>query len=356
MRLMLGILISALCGCGQEVTTGSGGSGGASGGAGGATGGAGGATGGAGGNGTGGAAGSATGGTGGNNCGVQTFALQRRPPDVLIVQDKSGSMADPPSTGGASKWTQVTSAIDSAVMSTQASIFWGITFFPSNNTCGTSTAPTVGVATNNYTAIHTALGSRTPGGSTPTANAMLDAGNYLAGLNDGNSKYIVLATDGLPNCAGGQANASDTAGAEAAVSTVLGQGIHTFVIGISTDTTSDATLNQMAQNGGEPRASGPPYYYLANNQADFSMAMAQIAGQVVSCTFALSQVPPDPSLVTVQADGVDVPRDTTHMNGWDFGPGMTSVILYGTYCSRLQSGQIMNVSATFGCPPIGIHR
>jgi len=30
--------------------------------------------------------------------------------------------------------------------------------------------------------------------------------------------------------------------------------------------------------------------------------------------------------------------------------------LYGTYCSRLQSGMIMNVSATFGCPPIGIHR
>jgi hypothetical protein len=265
-------------------------------------------------------------------------------------------MNDPPSTGGASKWSQVTSAIDSAVMSTQASIFWGITFFPSNSSCGTSTSPTVGVSTNNYTAIHNALTQRSPGGSTPTAQAMLDAGNYLAGLNDGNNKYIVLATDGLPNCMGGVANAADDAGAEAAVSTVLGQGIHTFVIGISTDQMSDATLNQMAQNGGEPRAGGPPYYYLANNQTDFSNAMMTISGQIVSCTFALTAVPPNPSLVSVQADGVDVPRDPTHMNGWDFGPGNMSIILYGSYCSRLQSGQIMNVSATFGCPPIGIHR
>jgi hypothetical protein len=352
MRTLSFIVLSVLVGCGQDVT----GSGGASGGAGGATGGSSGAgTGGSSGAGTGGSSGAGTGGSGGNNCGVETFQLQRQPPDVLIVQDKSGSMNDPPSTGGASKWSQVTSAIGGAVMSTQASIYWGITFFPSNSSCGTSTSPTVGVATNNYNAINSALGARSPGGSTPTAQAMLDAGNYLAGLNDGHSKYIVLATDGLPNCAGGVSGAADDAGAEMAISTVLSQGIHTFVIGISTDAMSDATLNQMAMNGGEARPTAP-YYYLANNQADFSMAMASIAGQVVSCTFALSRVPPDPTLVSVQADGVDVPRDTTHMNGWDFGPGMTSIILYGTYCSRLQSGMIMNVSATFGCPPIGIHR
>jgi hypothetical protein len=275
---------------------------------------------------------------------------------VLIVQDKSGSMNDPPSTGGASKWSQVTSAIDGAVMSTQAAIYWGLKFFPSDNSCGVNNGVDVNVATSNYNAIHNALSQRSPGGSTPTAHAMLSAGQYLAGLQDGNNKYIVLATDGLPNCAGGVASAADDAGAEMAVSTVAGMGIHTFVIGISTDAMSDATLNQMAQNGGEPRPSGPPYYYLANNQADFSTAMMTIAGQVVSCTFALTQVPPNPSLVTVQADGVDVPRDTTHMNGWDFGPGMMSIILYGTYCSRLQAGMIMNVSATFGCPPIGIHR
>src|SRR5262249_15014583 len=161
-------------------------------------------------------------------------------------------------------------------------------------------------------------------------NAVLNAGMYLAGLNDGNNKYIVLATDGLPNCAGGVSNAADDAGAEMAVSTVLGMGVHTFVIGISTDAMSDATLNQMAQNGGEPPPTAP-YYYLANNQTDFANAMSMIAGQVVSCTFGLQSAPPNPDLVTVQADGMDVPRDPTHMNGWDFGPNNMSIIFYGSY-------------------------
>ena len=98
MRTLSFIVLSVLVGCGQDVT----GSGGASGGAGGATGGSSGAgTGGSSGAGTGGSSGAGTGGSGGNNCGVETFQLQRQPPDVLIVQDKSGSMNDPPSTGGA---------------------------------------------------------------------------------------------------------------------------------------------------------------------------------------------------------------------------------------------------------------
>src|SRR5262249_15646370 len=213
------ILTLMLGGCGADIVRGSGG----------ASGGSGGATGGSSGGGTGGTRGA--GGTRGMNCGVQTFMLQRRPPDVLIVQDKSGSMNNPPSTGGASKWSQVTSAIDSAVMSTQSSIFWGLTFFPSDDSCGVNSGVDVNVATNNYSAIHSALGQRNPGGSTPTAHAMLNAGAYLAGLNDGNNKFIVLATDGLPNCMGGTPNAADDAGAIAAVQTGLGQGIPTFAIG-----------------------------------------------------------------------------------------------------------------------------
>src|SRR5262249_34777555 len=186
----------------------------------------------------------------------------------------------------------------------------------------------------------------------------LQAGAYLAGINDGNSKYIVLATDGQPNCKVGASNMldSDEIAAEQAVTTVAGMGIHTFVIGIATDSTASGVLDQMAQNGLEPRSGGPPYYSPANNQAEFLAAMNTISGQVVSCTFPLQTVPPDPNLVTVQADGVDVPRDTTHTDGWDFGPGMTSIIFYGSYCPRLRGGMIRNVQAIFGCPPIGIHR
>src|SRR5215813_13757130 len=59
------------------------------------------------GSGSGGASGGGSGGRGGGggidnspdamSCGMQDFTLQRLPPDLLIVQDKSGSMNDPPS-------------------------------------------------------------------------------------------------------------------------------------------------------------------------------------------------------------------------------------------------------------------
>jgi hypothetical protein len=283
--------------------------------------------------------------------------LQGQPPDLLIVLDKSVSMGDSPPGGGGSKWSQVTAAIESTVMGTQAQIFWGLKYFASvDNSCTVNSGADVGVATNNYTAIQRSIGMNGPATYTPTRAAMEQAGAYMASLTDTNPRYILLATDGLPNCAVGHSNRldSDDAAAEAAVTTVAGMGIHTFVIGIATDSTATATLNQLAQNGLEPRASGPPYYYPANNQAEFAAAIGAIAGQIISCTLTLQSVPPNPSLVSVVADGTNVPRDGTHANGWDFGPGMTSIILYGSYCSGLRAGTLHNVQAIFGCPPVMI--
>jgi len=64
--------------------------------------------------------------------------------------------------------------------------------------------------------------------------------------------------------------------------------------------------------------------------------------------------PPDPNMVRVTANGMIVPRDSAHMNGWDYGPNNLSIIFYGSWCNQLQSGMIQNVHAIFGCPPIGI--
>src|SRR5215470_17635706 len=111
-RASLAIVLVSF-GCGPVMTRGgSGGSGGGAAGAGGMySGGSGGSPGGSGG----------TGGSGGGidntpdalNCGVENFALQPGlPPDLMIVLDRSGSMSDPPGTGGATKWVQVTGALN----------------------------------------------------------------------------------------------------------------------------------------------------------------------------------------------------------------------------------------------------
>src|SRR4051794_27227594 len=81
-------------------------------GSGGATGG--GTGGGAGGGGQGSGGGTGGGGGGGSmNCGEQNFMLVKGlPPDLLIVLDRSGSMDLSPPSGGGSKWTQMTAAIN----------------------------------------------------------------------------------------------------------------------------------------------------------------------------------------------------------------------------------------------------
>jgi len=270
----------------------------------------------------------------------------------MVVLDKSGSMNDV--VGSGTKWQQVTSALEQAVMATQSQIRWGLTFFPSNTSCGTTANPTVAIAANNYNAIQQAIGARSPGGSTPTKNAVSAAAGYVAGLTEPNPKFMVLATDGQPNCGPAGANDPDPAGAVMAVQGSVGAGVHVFVVGIAIDATAGQTLDQMAQAGMEPRPSGPPYYYPVTSQQDFLNALMMIAGQIVSCTFPLQAVPPDPNNVTVTANGQTVPRDPSHMNGWDFGGGNMSIIFYGTWCDNLRNGSISDVRAILGCPPIGI--
>jgi hypothetical protein len=129
------------------------------------------------------------------------------------------------------------------------------------------------------------------------------------------------------------------------------RGIHTFVIGIATGPDAAQTLNDMATAGKEPRP-GNTKYYPAGSQADLVTAINTIAGQIVSCSFPLQMAPQYPDFVDVRAGGQRVPKDTSHMNGWDYGPSNQSVLFYGNWCSMLQSGSIPAVQAIFGCGPI----
>ena len=335
----------------------------------------GGSTGGSGGTGAGGSGGmysggsggsSGTGGTGGAgggidntpdalNCGVENFTLQPGlPPDLMIVLDRSGSMDSPPGSGGASKWMQVTGAINQTVTMLQSSIKFGLEYFPSDSDCAVA-APDVPVGPNNASAIAASIAAHMPDGLTPTADAIHNAAQSLMSVGDQNPKYILIATDGDPTC---DATYETTTGDDAmdaknAVSEAATAGVHTFVVGVATDTTSEGVLNDLAMRGMEPRPNGPPYYYLVTNQQDLVTTINMIAGQIVSCSFMLQMVPPYPDQVSITANGQTVPRDPTHMNGWDYGPGMNSIQFYGPWCTNLQSGMVMNVMAIFGCPPIG---
>src|SRR4029077_1031915 len=116
--------------------------------------------------------------------------------------------------------------------------------------------------------------------------------------------YIVLVTDGLPNCpANGNTGNDDSGPAVMAVANSFAAGIPVFVIGVSTAGTgmADTTLTNMANAGGLPRA-GTPTYYPVTSGAELSAALNTLVGVVASCNFAIG-TPPNSNTST---DYIDV--------------------------------------------------
>ena len=108
-----------------------------------------------------------------------------------------------------SKWSEVSAALTQVVTNTDTTINWGIKFFSDNGACGASAAPAVAVGAGNGTAVASAIAGTTTGGNTPTRDAITSGAAYLATLTDTNPKYLLLATDGLPNCPVGCAGMSE---------------------------------------------------------------------------------------------------------------------------------------------------
>jgi hypothetical protein len=311
------------------------------------------------------------------NCGLQNFALDRRPAIVVLLQDRSTSMRNT-LTGGATRWATVVDAVKPVLQQTQAGISWGFKLFPDGKACGVTSGVNIEPALNNAAPITSALdGIKVVANSsdnlglwdgTPVAPALRQTAKYLASLPSDKQKYILLATDGQPTCkggdpllGGGDPDSDDFPSGPAAVAEVAAMGIKVPVVGIAFSKTWDptnlkdneVTLNDMAKAGGMPRPMDPAYY-AANSSAELATAFAQITGIVISCTFDLKGMkPPSPDDVAVKIDGVKVPRDKGHGEGWDYDGNMANVVVYGQACEQLKGvGASNNVQIIFGCPGI----
>jgi len=337
------------------------------------------------------------------NCGAMTHSAMKLPPDILIVQDRSLSMTNDKddkqcsgakgndgNCGAQSKWTQVVAALNDVVSTTDMTVNWGLLYFgDETTTCGETARPVVPVASMNSSAITQAFVGQpdlTGQIGTPTRSAINNAVAYMKSLTDTNPKYLMLATDGQPNCpptgsggmggrggssgAGGRggrsgttggglpggttsgANTDDSAGSEQAVADALTAGFPTFVIGIG-NTGGAAVLNAMAVAGGKPVPGMPGgnSYYQVNNTAELETALQQILGTVATCVFDIGPPPNDMTSVdqvAVFGDGTMINHDSS--NGWDFSNAdKTQVTLYGPICDQVKSATIKNVTVAFGC-------
>jgi hypothetical protein len=288
---------------------------------------------------------------------MMTFSLKRLTPDLLVVLDRSGSMNEAVAGNQqTSKWQDMTAAINQVVSQTETAIHWGLKYSPTDEFCTVSDGTAVPVAATNAALINTSILNTMPGGRTPTRVAVQNGVTYLAALPDGNPKYILLATDGEPNCLdpGAGMSVPDDAGSIQAVAAAAAQGIPTFVIGIATSgDQSNVTLSQMAIAGLRPRAADPRYFPV-NNKDDLVTTLTAIGGEIATCSFALAARPPDPTNIAVIVDGARLMKDPGHSDGWDFGGGDSSIQLFGGWCDKAKAGMIMDVRAIFGCPGVVI--
>jgi hypothetical protein len=287
--------------------------------------------------------------------------MDQQPADVLLVLDRSGSMnwaIDSNQDCGAAglftscqkRWTSVTSAVDTVLSSNIGGLRWGLKLFGSlssgkqtdNWGCVVNPGVEVGITSGTATVIRAKIAISSTGSATPTRAAVQEAVSYLASLTDPYPRYILLATDGQPNCPQGctaaNSSTSDLVATTKAIMDAATAGFKTYVVGISPDA---GNLTGMAQAGGTSN------YYSAKSPSDLVNALKAIAGQVASCTFTFATPPPDPQNVAVYLDKSMVTQDPA--DGWTFGASNTEVDFHGKSCDAIKSGTYSSVEIRFGC-------
>lgn len=333
-------------------------------------------------------------------CGAQTIPAVESPPNLYFVIDHSASMREDLASSGLSKYETARIALSRVLKAVGHRVNYGAMIFPGlDGTTGceagdelTKLAPgdPPSYARENKTGprLKDLLGRLTlagTAGGTPAAPTLAKALSTLSGLPG--ETYVVLITDGAPNCnvdskctanecipniegltSGGmactpsfnccaptaqspEANLScvDGPASLAAVQALADAGISTFVVGMPGSEPYEALLNAMAEVGGTARPSQPKYYSVADPDA-LEQALIGIAASVaINCEIPLDYEPPDPDFVNVYFDGALVEYDP--QAGWEWTAD-GQVAIRGAACDQLSAGEVLEVQILAGCKTV----
>jgi hypothetical protein len=303
-----------------------------------------------------------------DHCG-ETRGTTRAISDVVLVLDMSGSMNRATSTGQ-TRYEAVTEALNKTLPATNDAINWGLMMYPARPENGLAFGSIAGmectpgkidvkIAPKNAEAVSKAYSDQHPEGYTPTAISVDNAVAYIKTINSVNGKYIVLATDGQPNCpSSGQALTADDDAAVASVVAAKAANIPTFVIGMNVvgdilaDKNAPAVLNKMAEAGGMPSNDPTNKFYVANNASEMVIAMETIGRKLATCRYTLPSAPPVPNnVLVVFTDGAgQVTRQLPSDKTWGYTDKTHLTIqLYDQSCEHVRDGTYKEVQILFGC-------
>ena len=341
-----------------------------------------------------------------DECGAQAVEAQFYPVNVLLVMDKSGSMTfSYAGSSGPTRWQALKDALAGALEPLRQLVNVGLLLYPDPRLdveCDVATccqmSPNaepdvpIGKGTSTISQINSKLGSTQPGGATPTAEALFRAHDYYRQAAPEGDKYVILATDGGPNCnteitcsadectrnldavddcplptgEGDILNCCsnlntacvDEARTRNEIQAMLADDIVTIVVGIPGSEAYSEFLAGFGDVGGHTPAGGGSYYNAAaeGGTQGLEKVFTDIAVQLVSsCEIVLEQPPADISKVNVAVDCVVIPRgDPESGSGWRFDSNTdpTRIYLEGEICDTIVNQGVQRIDTVFGCATI----
>lgn len=344
-------------------------------------------------------------------CSTANVAASFSQINMLIVVDKSGSMNTVPPGYSNSKWVGAVNSLKEALKPGETLIRYGLMLYPYSTKTATTTCEladgdaavniSVGSAATTVPAINELMGKTTPSGGTPTAKALDSALKYYTtgpGVVLDGPKYVLLVTDGGPNCNGaitcapetctanmdkspavcgapdGVANCCDGTATAGSISpqslclddlNVLGRlqdlaaaGIKTFVVGIPGTEVYASYLDTFAKAGGVPVTDPTKthsYYEVTGESGLLETFNAITTSLVRSCKVPLQDTPKDLSNINVAIDCSPIPKSTAGVPNWHYDATLKSIVIEGTQCTRIETTGVNRVDVVLGCVPFEIN-